>query len=193
MDNAYGQQLGREFEFQAIVAYPQGLPGEGLDAIWHLEAESIDVDFFDALVQHIGERACVDNRRIHTWGYSRGGYFANLIACIRGDVVRGSSSAAAGMPLETDDCVGPVSQFIVRGMEDPVVPEIEPRLAMQAWLELDGCSAQSTPGYHPDCKVFDACETDSTVVYCESPDVGHVLHQDIAGMQEAAVAFLRAL
>jgi polyhydroxybutyrate depolymerase len=193
MDNAYGQQLGRAFEFQAVVAYPQGLPGEGLDAIWRLQAESIDVDFFDALVDHIGERACIDRTRIHTWGYSRGGYFANLIACVRGDIVRGSSAAAAGMPLETEDCVGPVSHFFVRGMDDEVVPEIEPRLALQAWLALDGCSEQWTPAYHPDCKLYDDCSSDASVVYCEVPGVGHVLQQDIAGMEEAAVAFLRSL
>jgi polyhydroxybutyrate depolymerase len=193
MDNAYGQQLGLEFEYQAFVAYPQGLPGEGIDAIWHLQEESIDVDLFDALVAEIGRRGCVDNRRIYTWGYSRGGYFANLLACVRGDVIRGSSSAAAGMPLETEDCVGPVAQFIVRGTDDPVVPEIEPRLSKEAWLELDACSEQSSPGYHPDCKVFDDCESDASVVYCESAGFGHVLHQDIPGMQQAAVAFLRSL
>jgi polyhydroxybutyrate depolymerase len=193
MDNAYGQQLAHEFENQAFVAYPQGLPGEGLDAIWLLQAESIDVDFFDALVEDIGARGCVDRHRIFTWGYSRGGYFANLLACVRGDVVRGSSSAAAGMPLEAEQCVGPVSQFIFRGTEDPVVPEIEPRLSMQAWLELDACSDAWRPGYHPDCKVYAECETDSSVVYCETPGAGHVLHQDVPGMQEAAVAFLRSL
>jgi polyhydroxybutyrate depolymerase len=193
MDNAYGQQLGSVFEFQAIVAYPQGLPGEGLDAIWRLEADGIDVDMFDALVDEIGQRVCVDRRRVHTWGYSRGGYFANLIACVRGGLVRGSSAAAAGMPLETEDCVGPVSHFFVRGMQDEVVPEIEPRLALQAWLALDGCSEQSTPAFHPDCKLYDDCTSDASVVYCEAPDFGHVLHQDIPGMEEAAVEFLRAL
>jgi polyhydroxybutyrate depolymerase len=193
MDNAFGQQLAREFEFQAVVAYPQGVPGEGIDAIWHLQAESIDVDMFDALVEQIGANACIDRKRIYTWGYSRGGYFANLLACVRGDVVRGSSEAAAGMPLETDACVGPVNQFIMRGMEDPVVPEIEPRLAMQAWLELNGCSGTSTPAFHPDCKLFDDCSSDASVVYCEVPGVGHVLHQDVPGMQESAVAYLRSL
>lgn len=193
MDNAYGQRIGRTFENQAFVAYPQGLPGEGLDAIWLLQAESIDVDFFDALVDDVGARACIDRRRIFTWGYSRGGYFANLIACVRGDVVRGASTAAAGMPLEPEQCVGPVSQFIFRGTDDPVVPEIEPRLSKQAWLELNACSAATTPGYHPDCKVYAQCETDASVVYCETPGAGHVLHQDVPGMQEAAVEFLRSL
>ena len=94
----------------------------------------------------------------------------------------------------TRACMTPVSA--VEGRNVTTIEGLSPdgsHPVQKAWLELDACSDAWRPGYHPDCKVYAECETDSSVVYCETAGAGHVLHQDVPDMQEAAVAFLRTL
>jgi poly(3-hydroxybutyrate) depolymerase len=192
MDSSLGQQLGRSFDYEAIIVHPQGRPGEGVEAIWGLYVDDPDIDFFDALVEDVGEHLCVDRRRIHTWGFSRGGYHANLLACVRGDVINGSSPAGAGMPVPWRECEDPVNQFIVHGAKDPVVAALEGRQATEDWLQIDGCATEPEAMDEPFCHQYAGCDNGRAVVYCEVPDGIHAHHQDL-GLQEAAVAFLRAL
>ena len=190
MDNIFGQQLGREFDNQAIVVYPQGL---GATSGWSYAPSSPDIDMFDAILEQVENELCVDRTRIFTWGFSAGGYFTNVLACVRGDVIDGSSPVAAGMPLASLDCVGPVPQFIAHGDADTVVSVAQGQGARDIWLNLNGCSDTTVPHEtESECVRYEDCESGDPVVWCELAGVGHGVHQDM-GMEAPAIAFLRSL
>jgi poly(3-hydroxybutyrate) depolymerase len=170
--------------------YPQGL---GATPGWSLAASSEDVALFDALVDQIENELCVDRTRIYTWGFSLGGYFTHVLACVRGDIIDGSSPVSAGMPLSSLDCVGPVPQFIAHGAADTVVSAGQGRAARDVWLNVNGCSETTVPHEtEPECVRYEDCDSGAPVVWCELAGVGHGVHQDM-GMEAPAIDFLESL
>lgn len=84
-----------------IIAYPEG---------------DQSLAFFDALVEGITSRYCIDMNRIFVAGHSLGGYMANMVACERGDVVR--ASASVGSSGYIGDCRGPSAALIIHNPND---------------------------------------------------------------------------
>lgn len=83
----------------AIFVYPDGIDRSG--AWWDIEtaaASNPDVQLFDALHAFVAAHYCIDARRIYVTGFSRGGYFTNHLACLRGDVLRAIAPQSGGGP-----------------------------------------------------------------------------------------------
>jgi polyhydroxybutyrate depolymerase len=141
--------------------YPQGL-----DNTWDLVLGSADSAFFLAMLDQIGTELCLDMRSIFVQGTSMGGGMSNFLACAHGDLIAGSGPAASWFPIPPEQCVGPVPQFIVHGMNDPTVSFQSGVQARDTWLQLNGCTDTSAP-YDPDpCVVYDECSSGAPVVWC---------------------------
>src|SRR5690606_29333852 len=69
-----------------LFVYPDGIALEGQpDHIaWELGAEDRDIAFFDALLDQLKSRFCIDESRIFVNGQSFGGLMTNAVGCIRG-------------------------------------------------------------------------------------------------------------
>jgi poly(3-hydroxybutyrate) depolymerase len=158
----------------AIFVYPDGLNVSGLDPTytatlssgfgWDLHpTASRDIAFFDALRAHLLDQLCVDPQRVFAYGRSHGSFFTTLLACLRGDKLRGAAGMSGGPPWEiryrvggcggapavntlypAPSCTGRVSMWYSHNNDDCVVyPENgmnarDFRLARNSCLQISG-------------------------------------------------------
>jgi polyhydroxybutyrate depolymerase len=185
-----------------IVVYPSG-GGEppawnAGDCCEYIDRERDDVAFFEALVDAIGEVACVDQARIYATGYSNGGFLSHRIACELSERVAAIATVAGVLGVPPEDChparAVPVLQ--IHGEADPTVPYaggspmgwdiLYPNLPAPSyrsaattasfWREHDGCAASRTQGFSEGdatCQSYDACDADSEVTLCTISGGGH--------------------
>lgn len=152
-----------------------------------------DVDFFDALVEHVKASYCVDPKRIFSMGHSAGGFISNHLACIRSDVLRGIGPFAGGGPDTGVACGAKVAAFIVHNPKEGDATECGKMSGgtcpwvvewnqygwptTQYWTEHDGCDAigemptaafagDSTTGSPLPCKSYPGCSAGYPVTLC---------------------------
>ena len=152
---------------QAIFVYPDGLGAAGATG-WDWTATGRDVEFFDALVNHLAGTYCIDRNRIFSTGWSDGGIFTNALGCFRGNVLR-AIAPIAGWPPSTSNCVGNVGAWIAHASNDPIVDFTSGGIATRDfWIARNGCSTTTVPvaGGPAVCVEYEDCEPDLPVVWC---------------------------
>jgi polyhydroxybutyrate depolymerase len=127
--------FGLESELEAVIVYPSGLR-QGAGYTWAGENGASDVALFDAIVARIKAHYCIDAARVFVVGHSLGAYFANSLACARGEVIRAVASVAGG--ISTTTCEGQVAALLLHHPEDALVPIHEGELARDTLLEHQG-------------------------------------------------------
>jgi poly(3-hydroxybutyrate) depolymerase len=142
---------------------------DGLNGTWNSDTDSPDLVFFDRMLENIENGYCVDRDRIFSYGFSVGGYFTNLLACERGNVLRASASVAGG--LAGENCKGKVAAWFLHDENDDAVPIAEGRAARDRALAINGCST-NTDDEGDGCVRYQGCNADP-VVWCESRGIGH--------------------
>lgn len=166
-------------ESQAIVVYPDARWGA-----WDLDspAESNpDVALFDALLGSLRAQACVDDGRVFAVGFSNGAYFANQLACRRGDALRAIAPHAGGGPWGTGSsydaqghlvCPGkPPAVMVLHAEDDYTVPVSNVDTTLAHWTWANGCQS-TTHGIAPNgCSAYDGCAR--PVEVCRYWGVGH--------------------
>lgn len=106
----------RGTQTDSIVAYPAGISVKG-GFSW---SEYSNVQFFDAMIDQIASNYCIDRNQIDIVGHSLGGWFANKLACLRGDIIRGA--VVVGGPSYSGECTGPVATLLMHKADDALVP-----------------------------------------------------------------------
>ena len=145
-----------------LVAYPNGLSRAWIDAglgatIADTDIASLNLDFFDAMIDEINDEYGVDPRRIYVTGISNGGMFTFHVACHLSERVAAVGLvAAASISQSYDNCdpASPVAYIAFHGTSDTVVPygggEIVPGFedigrfqsaheAAGFWASVNGC------------------------------------------------------
>ena len=179
-----------------IVAYPQGFIRAGVGYDWNVPNEPLvggqavprgspsDIAFLTTLVSVLGQRYCIDARRVYATGLSGGGRTASQLAC-DASATFAAVAPVAGLrhptPCPTRRAV-PVIAF--HGTADPVDPydghgqaywtySVPDAAAM--WAHQDGCSA--TPTTHPGSgyvqSVYGNCADGSSVQLYSMTGAGH--------------------
>jgi polyhydroxybutyrate depolymerase len=149
----------------AIIVSPTGVDGR-----WVAEPGSPDVALFERLLAEVSQTLCLDPGRVFSYGFSAGARLTNLLACIRGTLLRGIASVAG--PPAGDACASPVAAWLVHGMADPVVPIAAGAAARDRYLTIDGCSPRAVPASPAPCVAYEGCATGYPVVWCARPG-GH--------------------
>ena len=185
-----------EKQMPGIYFYPTCPDGD-----WDLNGNSIDVHLFDKMYADITNNYCVDMKRVFSMGFSQGGYFTNVLACARGDKIRGASPESGGSP--PSNCKGPVAWVGTHGLTDGTVNiTSQGRAARDGWLKINGCQMTSTPynpqpmphtdvfagDKQPTCVKYD-CPAADPVHWCEFND-GHTYQ---VWPHYVAAAFFKAL
>jgi poly(3-hydroxybutyrate) depolymerase len=147
---------------QAVVAYLKSQGGPG----WNF-AEEVEpnVDFFNAVYTRMLADYCVDTSRIFAVGHSSGGYFANILACRYGDVLRGIGAVAS--ETQESDCIGRVAAMVVHGVRDSSVRFAGGQESRDTYLATNGCNNQSTPDAVAPCIDYQGCDEGLPVAWCE--------------------------
>jgi polyhydroxybutyrate depolymerase len=173
---------------KAIIVYPYGY------GAWDLSApdDNYDYPFIEGLRAEIEERLCVDKERVFAFGYSNGGFLANMLACYRGPslfraiaVNSGGLYAPDGVPANYDDkgtflCPKePVAALIIHSKNDNQVDYEDNGLGSRnTWLHANGCSEETTTFAPSPCVLYDKCSKNK-VGFC-SLNVGHFLWTNAA-------------
>ena len=148
--NSNAQARGYFFLEDAIkntlFVYPSGLRS-GDSFTWSNTGDSADTlrDYalFDEIVRVMAATYCLDANRIFVTGHSLGAWFANSLACARGDVIRGVATLAGG--ISASPCRGSAAAMILHNPEDNLVPISQGEAARETFLEVNGASHQSVP------------------------------------------------
>ncbi len=186
-DGGDGEQMQTQVPFErasgdsVLVAYP-----DGIGRTWDLETKdgNRDIAFTEALVADVARDYAVDRAQLFATGYSSGGFFANLLGCMRSSMFRGIASSAGGAPYHTTEkwpnqfprCPGeaPVAAIVLHGESDFGVTLDSGRFSAEYWAYVNGCERgeMETTGY-PECRAYRGCAAGKDVVFCQVPGLSH--------------------
>jgi poly(3-hydroxybutyrate) depolymerase len=142
---------------------------DGLNKEWVIGTRAHDLAFFDAMLEAVSKRYCIDRDRVFSYGFSDGGFITNDLACRRGDVLRASAAVAGG--FWSGKCKGKVAVWFVHDTDDKAVPIAHGRQARDRALANNGCSTD-TVDEGDGCVRYKGCGA-SPVVWCQSSGIGH--------------------
>ena len=149
---------------------------DGLNKSWYGNSTASDLLLFDRMLDTIEKQYCIDRGRIFSYGFSAGGYFSNLLACERGDVLRASAAIASG-PRGTH-CKGQVAHWLLHDADDRAVPIAKGKAARDRAISMNNCSAASI-NEGDGCTLYQGC-TEAPVIWCESKGFGHNIRNEFA-------------
>ena len=138
--------LERNASEPTIFVYPAGLPYASGRYTWSDPGDPPnglrDFKLFDAILATITPAYCINRDRVFVVGHSLGAWFANSLACARGDVIRGLASVGGGI-TRLKDCTGPVAAMVLHNPHDEQVPmqhgiQVRTALLQQNHLLSDG-------------------------------------------------------
>lgn len=175
---------------KAIAVFPDGLSrggGGGLAPSWQGRPGELgdrDLAFFDAMLQWLDEKGCIDKSRVFVLGYSNGAGLAYLLACERRAAVAGVAIAAGRLGCQPS-AAKPV--IMSHGVADGTIGYGSAIESSKAWATVNGCAAPPKPGV-PGCVQAQACGS-AAVTLCTHGG-GH--EYDVS-FTKAAVEFFQAV
>ena len=156
---------------QAIIVYPAGIEDEnGGSYSWSDPGDTAsnlrDYEFFDVIYQELTSTYCIDKDKVYAIGHSLGAWFANSLACARGDKIR--AVATLGGSRSNSQCTGQTAAMIWHNPNDRLAPFSGGEAARDAFLEQNQCS-QDTVEIRPksgNCVEYQGCGYGNPVVFC---------------------------
>jgi poly(3-hydroxybutyrate) depolymerase len=115
----------------------------------------VDLPVFDALLSQIETNYCADQAHVFSVGFSSGAWLTQLLACQRGNVLRGIGTIAGGFKPTffngAPTCMGGgLSAFMVSDLDDHENPFYDEdddgdsvEIAVNQWLGVNGCSEKA--------------------------------------------------
>jgi polyhydroxybutyrate depolymerase len=177
-----------------IVAFPEGTDTAFNVGICCTSSAAVDdVAFARAIVAQLSQRGCIDQKRIHSVGYSMGGGMSMHLACNAADLFASIAYSAFDMMPEQDwPCTPsrPIPALAFRSTGDPIVPyrgaantippNGNPNLVtfigaeanLTKWGALDGCTGTPEDA-GGGCKYFRQCSGGAEVGLCTKQGGGH--------------------
>ena len=132
----------------AITVYPDGLgrPGASMAPSWQGRPGELgdrDLAFFDAMLQWLDDKGCIDKARVFVLGYSNGAGLAYVLACERRAAVAGVAIAAGRL-----GCQPAASKPVImsHGVGDRTIGYDSAIESSTAWAGVNGCAAPPKPG-----------------------------------------------
>lgn len=160
-----------------VVVYPRGL-----DDTWNVGAGCCgfagfsgadDVAFLRTLIDQLGQRLCIDPRRIFAVGQGNGGMLALRLGCEASD--RFAAVAAVGSSRMTPACA-PANRrpvMVIHGTDDESTSGEGLTESVPLWVKLNGCTdarpSQLPKGGSAHCEVYSQCAAGALVEHCLVP------------------------
>lgn len=157
----------------AIVAYPNG--AEDLFTPYDQNPDQLLVA---ATIDDVKGKLSIDTSKIWAFGYSKGGFIANEIACRKPGVFTAMAIHAGGAPQEPQgadgypQCPG-VMGLPVLETEGEFDTGIGGDYGANYWAKVNGCGTSRSATTPAPCQKADGCPGDKPVVYCLAPGVHH--------------------
>lgn len=135
---------------------------------WRTEVQ-LDRTYFDAVVDRVKGKLCVDVKRIFSMGFSGGGSYSGVLGCYRTDI-RAIAVGGAVVYFEPAACVGNPAAWITIGTDELIDARAQYR---DFWRTRNGCSAELTPTSPAPCAAYTCPDAARPVQFCEHPG-GHI-------------------
>lgn len=179
-----------------IVVYP-----DGIDYNWNLRGASLgkvdDVSFTTALINSLQKNINIESKKIYATGFSKGGIFAQDLACELPDKIAAFASVAGSLPVRlASECHPkiPISILMINGTNDTAVKysgDIENKRgalisvpkSINYWRSQAKCTSPAQVQQFPDPNPSDRflvktsrysnCSNGSEVILTDIVDGGH--------------------
>ena len=165
---------------EAIVAYTD----QSVDLFTDYE-QNTDQKLIEYIVVALKQRYSIDASKIWGFGYSKGGYQLNEIACKKPGLLTAMAVHAGGAPQTRDangnvDCPNAIglATFVTHGAnDDPGGGEF----GAAYWASRAGCQTTRRPSSPDICEAYDGCSAGKPVVFCVVPNQPHYpMYKDAA-------------
>ena len=157
----------------AIVAYPTGAV-----ELFTPYDQNPDQLLVEATIADVKTKRSIDATKVWGFGYSKGAFMLNEIACRKPGVVKAMAFHAGSAPQEPrsadnyPQCPG-VMGLPVLATEGDKNTDIGADYGANYWAMVNGCGGSRTPSTPAACYTTDGCPADKPVVYCLAPGVMH--------------------
>jgi len=167
--------------------------GVSSNVCWDFGSQGPDVEFFDAMLEEVSSRVCLDMHRIFSVGYSSGAWLTNTLACVRGDVLRAGATVSGGNVNGSRTCSGEVARIFIHDQGDltNVIAGSETerdRLLVANHCEVGGTAVPEDPA---PCARYPGCDAEHPILWC--PTTGRDHDRQDAFAPEAIWGFLSGL
>lgn len=159
---------------EAILAYPD----QSVD-LFTPYGQNTDQKLIESIVVSLKQRFSIDASKIWGFGYSKGAFQLNEIACKRPGLLTAMAIHAGGAPQTRDpnndsivDCPNAIglATFVTHGeKDDPGGGEF----GAAYWASRAGCQTTRSPSSPPMCEAYDGCDAAKPVVFCVVPNQPH--------------------
>lgn len=111
--NSSLETLGNQQGFVTVTPEGSGPPPH-----WDTRFDSADMVFLGAVLDEVGQRLCIDQRRVFVAGYSNGAFMASAMACIDADRIAAVAPVAGIRDVPSCHPVRPVPVIAFHGVAD---------------------------------------------------------------------------
>lgn len=135
-----------------------------------------DVQFVRDMVAAIGADYCVDPDRIHSTGFSNGGYLSHRLGCEANDLIASIAPVSGLIGVECAPGRG-VAVHQSQGTVDPLVWYNNAASDLEEWAALNNCQIGPDVYYtraNVECIRWTQCDDDVDVEFCSLRAKGHV-------------------
>lgn len=134
-----------------------------------------DVGYFNALLDELEARLCVDTNRVFAMGMSNGAYMAHTLACKMADRIA-AIGPVAGLLLQSPCSPSqPMPAMLVNGTADSLSQYQYVDQGVQFWVGKNHCTTMQQSYQMGDvtCVTHGGCSDGADVVLCTVTDGGH--------------------
>ena len=155
----------------AIIAYPN----QSVD-LFTLYDQNTDQKLIERVIDAVKQKYSIDASKIWGFGYSKGAYQLNEIACKKPGILSAMAIHAGGAPqpdgngnINCPAAIG-LPVFVTHGENDnPGGGEY----CAQYWSGYAGCQSSRSPSTPAICQAYDGCDPGKPVVFCLVPGHPH--------------------
>lgn len=145
--------------------------GRAVGDCWDNSKSGPDVLFFDEMVKSVETSYCADATRRFATGYSSGSFMTHVLACVRGDKLRGVASIAGGQAGSM--CSGKVAALLIHDADDKTVDISASIGTRDALLKANTCGSTTQPFDPAPCQAYEGCAAGLPVVWCQTAGKNH--------------------
>jgi polyhydroxybutyrate depolymerase len=168
-------------ERELVVVYPNGYEKSWNGGLCCGEAfadEVDDVAYTRAVVESVGERACVDTRRVYMTGFSNGGIMVHTLACAASDLFAAAAPVSGPRLVEPGACddARPMPILMIQGIDDRLSSYELGEQGFGEWEQEYGCDGEplvddTLPSAL--CESYQDCTEGGAVTFCSISDHDH--------------------
>ncbi len=152
----------------AITAYP-----DGVVELFTPYDQNGDQQLVEAVINEVKGKLSINASKVWGFGYSKGGFVLNELACRKPGLFTAFAAHAAGAPSEmAAQCPGILGLPVMMTEGDRNL-DIGATYAAQYWAAVNGCGANLSASSPAECQKYDGCPSGKPVVYCLAPGVTH--------------------